>query len=1548
MSKKLKKSLAVLLAAALTFTYVPVENVLAVKGEAGQQEELDHAEEQLQDEAKASEETDTEAEEAAEETVKEAAVKEEAETVSEDTPVSGQKLNYVYVESPYLKAPGTQNIVVSWGDGSEKITDTALIVTKEDGTTEEWKSGKNSGALHLFSRQYEDQKEAASYEVTAFRFKENGVEQSYELSELNEVPAQFGVNKEYEGFAEDAVMLTAEASEEDVEASVVVFDENGKKESKNNIEEALNEVAGGAERLKRGRDADIIVALDPGHDDRHAGAAANGLKEEVLTLKIANYCKEVLETYSGVKVYMTRKDAKCPYPSTGSSGQCIIKRADAAYEAGAKIFVSFHLNSTIPAAAEKAQGAEVIYPNSNWKPQIGANGKALAQQIFEELKKLGLTGRNIYDKSANEDKYQDGSAKDWFAVQHANKSNGIPGIIVEHAFISNSSDANKFLKTEAGLEKLGTADAEGIAKYLKLSKIGDRQPVEEGAYVLESALNVNKAASVLEGGFNSKRALVISDKKEAPSQRFELVSAGSGYYYMIAEHSRRAVDITGGSSESGTPLQQYDLNRTAAQQWSFIDAGDGYYYIKSKQGLCMEVSGSEAANGTALTVSSFRGDKAQKWKLVKKNQKPVKDGTYTISSVSDSKKVMDVYGASMINGGNVQLFNSNNRSEQRFEITHVKDGYYKIIAEHSGRAFDVAGGSTKEGANLQQYGWNQSEAQLWKFVDAGNGQFYITSKKNTVISRDSAKANIYMMKADGSSLQKWKLTESSYRPVADGNYTMTSAASEAAKMSCATAKSGNIQLETYYNAENQKFKVQYIGGGYYKILENSTGKSLHVENASPNAKANLQLGAWKNGSAAQLWKFVDAGNGSYYIKSKLGTAVELQSGKTTAGTNIRMYTMNGTAAQKWIPDAGKAAAKDKPFANGTYTIRAGNNRNFVLDVASGSLANKANVRLYKSNNSAAQRYELYYVKDGYYKILAEHSGRALDVSAGSKNPGANVQQYTSNGSDAQLWKFISIGNGKYYIQSKKGTVLDLAGSAASGTNVQMNTLSGASTQCWEVESDKVLPLKNGTYSFRSSSSANKVLEVEGASTKDSGNVRLNTFKDLTSQEFDITHVKDGYYKIVAKHSGKALTVAGTSSKKGANAVQKSWAQLDGQLWKFIQAGGGAYYIKSKLGTVLDVKSGKIQAGTNVQMYTQNGTKAQKWTPRLEKEYKAVDVKAGTYVIHTAMNKNRVLDIAGGSGANGANVRLYHGNDTAAQRFKVEKVSGGYYRIVSEKTGKVLDVRSGSMAAKANVQQYEWKKADAQLWKFVDAGKVNGEQQYYLQSKLGNMLDVAGAKTAVGTNVQTYTPNGSIAQKWVLDTAADRPKLYKIMGQTASGLTPEKMAKFYKERAKTVNAVYPYGKENVPETDAPTIEDFCRMYIEECEAEGVRAEVAFSQAMMETGFLKFGGDVKKEQYNFAGLGATGNGEPGLKFDDIRTGIRAQVQHLKAYASKEDLNQDLVDERFEYVTKGIAGYVQWLGMQENPKSDEKGKYGWAAAPCYGYNLTKSYIHPLLAVK
>lgn len=141
----------------------------------------------------------------------------------------------------------------------------------------------------------------------------------------------------------------------------------------------------------------------------------------------------------------------------------------------------------------------------------------------------------------------------------------------------------------------------------------------------------------------------------------------------------------------------------------------------------------------------------------------------------------------------------------------------------------------------------------------------------------------------------------------------------------------------------------------------------------------------------------------------------------------------------------------------------------------------------------------------------------------------------------------------------------------------------------------------------------------------------------------------------------------------------------------------------------------------------------------------------------------------------------------------------------------------------------------------------------------------------------------------------------------------------------------YPKEELGEGGADSIEEFCRMYYDEASAEGVRAEVAFAQTMKETGFLQYGGDASVEQFNFAGIGTTGNGVPGNSYPDVRTGIRAQIQHLKAYATADALEKECVDDRYSYVKKGSAPYVEWLGQQENPQG-----LGWATGDNYGYDI------------
>ena len=129
--------------------------------------------------------------------------------------------------------------------------------------------------------------------------------------------------------------------------------------------------------------------------------------------------------------------------------------------------------------------------------------------------------------------------------------------------------------------------------------------------------------------------------------------------------------------------------------------------------------------------------------------------------------------------------------------------------------------------------------------------------------------------------------------------------------------------------------------------------------------------------------------------------------------------------------------------------------------------------------------------------------------------------------------------------------------------------------------------------------------------------------------------------------------------------------------------------------------------------------------------------------------------------------------------------------------------------------------------------------------------------------------------------------------------------------------------------AQSVLDMVPLYLSEGKAEGVRGDIAFAQSCLETGNFTFSGSaVTLSQNNFCGMGVTSNGMKGNSFGTPQLGIRAQVQHLKAYASTDALKNACIDPRFKYVTRGCAEYAEWLGQKENPA----GK-GWAAGAGYG---------------
>ncbi|GHV86183.1 hypothetical protein AGMMS50230_17910 [Spirochaetia bacterium] len=111
-------------------------------------------------------------------------------------------------------------------------------------------------------------------------------------------------------------------------------------------------------------------------------------------------------------------------------------------------------------------------------------------------------------------------------------------------------------------------------------------------------------------------------------------------------------------------------------------------------------------------------------------------------------------------------------------------------------------------------------------------------------------------------------------------------------------------------------------------------------------------------------------------------------------------------------------------------------------------------------------------------------------------------------------------------------------------------------------------------------------------------------------------------------------------------------------------------------------------------------------------------------------------------------------------------------------------------------------------------------------------------------------------------------------------------------------------------DPAMVEELAGLYIREAQTEGINHDIAFAQMCLETGFLRFGGLVQAEMNNFCGLGSIGPGEPGEQFPSVQIGVRAHIQHLKAYATETPLAGELVDPRYRFVRRGSAPALQAL--------------------------------------
>ena len=494
-------------------------------------------------------------------------------------------MEYFLVDNPTLTSGSAEHFVLSMNDANG-YSDFSITVQKTDGTTFDLEASEQVDKLVKFTKDFSSV-DKGEYSVTTLHYSYNGEKYYLNFSDLG-MNVKFGVDQEYSGYDETLPDMTQDVVEDDELNSAVV--------QVTSLDDASEEVAEGImasnpeavmalvdenSDIATQANESVTICLDPGHGGNDSGAIGiNNVYEKNLTLKIAQYCKQELEKYN-CHVVMTR---------TGDTNPSLEDRANFAKSQGAQYLISIHLNS---AEGGGAVGAEVYYPNTHWRPDISQNGKNVAQAIQNQLVSLGIRDRGIKFRTIDTNeypdpyRYDDGSVADYYGIIRNAKYNGLTGMIIEHCFINNVSDYNNYLNSDAKLQKLGVADANGIVSALGLTKALENS-------VVSSSPSISYQTHVQDYGWQSWKSNGEVSGTVGQSKRLEGINIKLSNINGSIEYKTHVQDIgwqdwksngqmsgTTGQSKrleaikvklSGEAANQYDVYyRVHAQDYGWLD-----------------------------------------------------------------------------------------------------------------------------------------------------------------------------------------------------------------------------------------------------------------------------------------------------------------------------------------------------------------------------------------------------------------------------------------------------------------------------------------------------------------------------------------------------------------------------------------------------------------------------------------------------------------------------------------------------------------------------------------------------------------------------------------------------------------------------------------------------------------------------------------------------------------------------------------------------------------------------------------------------------------
>ncbi len=356
-----------------------------------------------------------------------------------------------------------------------------------------------------------------------------------------------------------------------------------------------------------------------------------------------------------------------------------------------------------------------------------------------------------------------------------------------------------------------------------------------------------------------------------------------------------------------------------------------------------------------------------------------------------------------------------------------------------------------------------------------------------------------------------------------------------------------VGLWDYGNATAQKFNFEYIDG-YYKITARHTGKSLTVKDNELKENAEIVQSDYI-GLDGQKWILRDskkngwlisplsAPNLSISIEGKIANGAKIILSNTQIEDNQMFYLYN-------------LNKEEKVQENGIYKIAVGVDSNKTLEVAGSDKSNGAQVDIWSYGNVAAQKFYFEY-KEGYYKISAMHTGKSLTAKENNIKEGTEIVQSDYKGLDGQKWILRDSKKNGWIISplSNPSLSLTVQGSISNGDKMILSNTNDNDNQMYYLFNLNISERTHDDdiYKIAIGADSNKTIEVAGSSKENNAKVDIWDYGNVPAQKFKFEY-QEGYYKIIATHTGKSLTVKDNNIKEGIEIVQRDYKGLDGQKW----------------------------------------------------------------------------------------------------------------------------------------------------------------------------------------------------------------------------------------------------------------------------------------------------------------------------------------------------------------------------------------------------------------